>query len=90
MTYRIAYGVDTKSVEDARQIVLIDLPDSLEYDDLEDLLADDWDSLEPQGIVGVDDAVSILDRVLTELEVDNRVAIKIIRTYTHLLQTKEA
>jgi hypothetical protein len=40
MSYRIAYGLDTRSIEDPDQLVLMDLPDQCSDMDSEEL--EDW------------------------------------------------
>ena len=64
---RIAYGVDTKSIEDVSQLVIVEVPQSVmsEHED-PDALADyiDNTNLASQSIVGVLDVVDSLRLIL--------------------------
>ena len=69
MTYQIAYGVDTESLEDPSQIVLLSVPDEwadLDNDEFCATVADEWTT----GKVKIDPLVPLehtLDRVVLAL-----------------------
>lgn len=60
MTYQIAYGSETKTLEDPDQLVLITLPGEcadMESDDLVAFINDNWTDNYQQSLVGVDDVI---------------------------------
>ena len=60
---RIAYGLETGSIEDPVQLVLVDVPDGLDADGIEAYLRD----AEPfpfQPLIGLDDVLEALALVL--------------------------
>lgn len=70
MNYRIAYGVDTGSIEDHTQLVLLDLPDEcadLDTEELGQWITWCWDAPEhiiKQEMVGYTDVIESLALIL--------------------------
>lgn len=67
MTYRIAYGLDTESMEDPSQLVLIDLPDECidwDCDGLAHRIRSGEVVYIEQALVGFDDVLDALRQVL--------------------------
>lgn len=71
MTYFIAYGTDTESLEDPDQLVLVGCPDDwaeLDSDDLAASISHEWQALESRGgiqaLVGEKDVLDMLRTII--------------------------
>ena len=69
MTYQIAYGRDTESLEDPGQLVLLDLPEvcsDMDSDELTEWINENWDDpgVRSQEIVGITDVMESLSLIL--------------------------
>ena len=65
--YYIAYGVDTETLEDPDNLVLVGCPPDWADKDTDELVADintEWDSLEVQPLVGFSDVVEALRLII--------------------------
>jgi len=63
MTYQIAYGVDTDSLEDPGQLSLLTLPDrcmGMDGDELVRVIQEEFGNFLPQPLVGVVDVMDAL------------------------------
>lgn len=85
MSYQIAYGLDTESIEDPDQLVLLSVPDEwadLDNDEFCSTVADEWTS----GKVKIDPLVPlehVLDRVvlaMLSLGVSHETAVQVRQT----------
>lgn len=67
MTYRIAFGVDTGSLEDPDQLVLMSLPDEcaeMESEELLQWINENKDAHSAQPLVGLNDVKESLELIL--------------------------
>jgi hypothetical protein len=73
MTYRIAYGIETETLADPDEMVLLDLPDEcadMDSEELEAWIDGNWqtDAIGRQQLVGFGDVVSSLRSLLPEMD----------------------
>jgi hypothetical protein len=85
MSYQIAYGAETESIEDPDQLVLLTLPDhcaDMDTDDLSAFIEANWTESWGQSLVGVDDVVESLRLALSAHGIDPATGESIIATLT--------
>jgi hypothetical protein len=83
MKYRLIFGVETESLEDPDQIALVYLPDKamdMESEELALWIRDNWDTdeVKPQPIVGLDDAISVIQQEAIKQKVPTEASDAII------------
>lgn len=74
MTYHIAYGIETESLEAPDQLRLLSLPDEvadMDNDDLAAYISDTWTTIRAQVLVGADDVVQALRMLMRAQKIDN-------------------
>lgn len=83
MTYLIAYGTDTESIEDPDQLVLLSLPDEcseMDTDDLVEYLNDSGNEAYSQPLVGLNDVLESITLALAAEGVDPAVIDRALAT----------
>lgn len=83
MTYQIAYGRDTESLEDPDQIVLLDLPEEcsdMDGEELEHWINDNFHELRYQELVGITDVLESMELAMFAEGVTPEVRRRVLAT----------
>ena len=79
--YKVIYGLDTGSIEDATQVVVVTVPESVDPDDLPDWLAIHYCDADGS-IIGYEEAYESLKLVLKTEITDAELRSRILESFT--------